>query len=515
MLARGSGRRHEVAVRLALGASRGRLVREAVLESVILAMIGGVVSLGLTRVLLVVIGHELDVGNGAVLYVEPVMDALVLLGSACATLLALIVAGLGPAVQSTRVDVRSALATAGGSTAMPRWRGRRLLITMQVTVSLVLLAIASVCVQQVRQDSRHDSGVDLERLALVNVDFGQQGYSQDRARRVVDSVLVQAAREATVEAVAASSGLPAGVPTPGGSVKAADGPGGVSRVELVASTPGIFRVLGVSIVRGRPLDVRDAAGAQPVIVISEHVAKTIFGTLDVVGRPVTFTRARWAGTPDPRDERVTIVGVAEDTDTGSVGRRDHGTAYLPLDQHGEGRLVLSARSSADPARVVGALLRALRSIDPDVAVSQAGTGMAVAGPSNLFLQVTAGLASVLGSFALILALAGLYGALSHVVSSRTREVGVRIALGATTRQILRLVLVDGLRPVVAGIALGGIVAVLARMSLQPMFVRMVPPLDPFALATAPALMLLAALVACYVPGRRAASVDPNVALRNL
>jgi putative ABC transport system permease protein len=439
----------------------------------------------------------------------------VLLGAAAATLLALIVAGLGPAVQSTRVDVRSALAGDGGSAALPRWRGRQVLITMQVAVSLLLLAIASVCIQQVRQESRNGSGIDLERLALVNVDFGLQGYSQDRTRGVVDAVLAQLAREDSVEAVAASSGLPVGVSTPGGWVKSADGPTGGSRVELLASTPGIFRLLGVSIVKGRPLDSRDVAGGQPVIVVSESVAKDLFGTVDVVGRSVTFRRARWVGTPDPQDERVTIVGVARDTDTGTVGRRDHGTAYLPLAQHDERSLVLSARSSSDPARLVGALRKALHSVDPDIAVSQAGTGMAVAGPSNLFLQVTAALASVLGSFALVLALAGLYGALSHIVSSRTREVGVRIALGASTRQILRLVVVDGLRPVIVGMSLGAIAAVLARMSLQPMFVRMMPRFDPFALAVAPALLLLAAFVACYMPARRAASVDPNVALKNL
>jgi len=514
MLARGAGRRHEIAVRLALGASRWRLVREALAESVILAAVGGLLSLLITQALIVAIGTDVAIGNGAALHVEPVVDAVVLLASACATLLAVLIAGLGPALQSTRADVRSALATDSAGGALPRWRGRRALIATQATVSLLLLAIASLCVTQVRQDTRNDSGLDLEHLAVVEVDFGLQRYEPERVRQIVDAVLDQVGRQPNVEAVAASSGLPVGVYTPGGFVRTPDEATG-AYVDLLASTPGIFHALGVSIARGRALDGRDLAGAAPVIVVSERLARTLFSTVEVVGRPVIFKRRRWVGLPEPKDERVTIVGVAADTDTGSARQRDHGTAYLPLAQHFEGRLVLSARSSGDPVALVSALRKALQAVDPEVAVSQAGTGLAVAGPSNLFLQVTAALASLLGSFALLLALAGLYGALSHVVARRTREIGVRLALGASPRQIIRMVLVDGLRPVVYGVTMGLTLSLVARMALQPFFVRFMPVIDPFAATIAPVSMILAALIACYLPASRAARVEPNVALRDL
>jgi predicted permease len=513
MLARVTSRRHDAAVRVALGASRGRLLRDGVAEALILAVAGGLLSLPLTRALLNAIGSEVDMGNGAILRVHPEMDPTVLAGSAAATLLALIVAGVIPAWQGTRVDLRTALASAGSGTAGPRWRGRQLLIAVQVAVSLVLLAIASVSLTEVRRQHRSDSGVDLDRIGVLEVDFALQRVDEARVRGIVDGVLAMAARHPGVEAVGASSGLPVGLGTPGGSVRA-DGGKPVS-VEFVAATPDVLQVLGVPLVRGRALDPRDVAGAERVAIVSAHTASTLFGTIEATGRRAIVKRSRWVGEPDPRDVEVTIVGVAADTDTGWLGSRNRGTVYLPLDQQFERRLVLSARAPGDPAGAAGALRRALASIDPGIAVSRAGVAATVIGPQNLFLEVVMALASLLGAFALVLALAGLYGALSHIVSGRTREMGVRLALGASAPRIVRMVVRDGLVPVLVGIAVGGALAVVARMALQPMFVRMLPKLDPLALALAPASMLIAAVIACYVPARRAARVDPNVALRSL
>ena len=204
----------------------------------------------------------------------------------------------------------------------------------------------------------HDSGLDLDRLALVQVDFGMQQYPPARARQIVEVVLDQMSRLRNVEAVSAASGLPVGLFTPGGSISEFDGRAR-ARVELVASTPGIFQTLGVSILRGRDFDGRDVDGTQPTAILSAYAANSVFGTLDVVGRTAIFTRSRWAGMPVPLPQSLTIVGVAADTDTASVGQRDHGTVYLPLDQHYEGRLVLAARVSADPAPLVTSLRQLL------------------------------------------------------------------------------------------------------------------------------------------------------------
>jgi predicted permease len=513
MLARGSARRHEIAVRLALGASRWRLVRESLGESVLLAMAGGAAGLAIARVLFVVIANDVPVGNGAELYIEPVLDLFAVIVSGGAVLLALTVAGLGPALQSTRADVRTALAI-GGESSAPRWRGRQRLITLQVAVSVLLLAVAGLCVTQVVRESRHDTGLDLDRLALLDVDFVAQKYDEPRVRQIVDAVVSQVGHTPGVEAVAASSGLPLGISTPGGSIRSTDRDRGLP-VELVAATSGIFQALGVRIVGGRAFDERDTRASVAAVVLSERAATVLFETTNVVGRQAVFRRAPWVGAANPKDEPVTIIGVAADTDVGVAGRRESGVVYLPLDQHYEGRLVFTARASGRPDALVGVLRRAIHSVDPDIAATQSGTATALVGGTTLFFQIMAVLASVLGSLALVLALAGLYGALSHVIACRTREIGVRLALGATAKQILRMVLLDGLRPVVTGLVLGSGIGFVLRLGMQPLFVRMLPKADVVILLVVPLSIVVCGLIACVVPAKRAASVEPNLALRNV
>jgi predicted permease len=514
MLARVSGRRQETAVRLALGASRGHLLREAVAETVIIAATGGLLSLILSQLLIALLGGGVNVGDGVVLTGEPRLDLIVLAGAAFATLLALLVSGIAPALQAARVDVRSALASDGSGAATPRWRGRRLLIATQVMVSLVFLALASVCLTEVQKEHRNESGVDLEHLGVEQVDFPMQQVDEVRARGIVQSVLSTVARRPGVEAVAVSSGLPFGLSTPGGWMKPMETTSR-TQVEFVAASPDIHRVLGVRLVRGRSLDRHDDAAAQRVVVVSERTATGLFGMTDVIGRHAILKRSHWAGQPEPPETEVTIVGVAADTDAGWLGRRDHGTVYIPLDQQYEGRLVLLARAPSDPAGAAAALRKSLTSVDPDMAVSQVGVASAVIGAQYLFLEVLTGLAGVLGTFALLLALAGLYGALSHIVGRRTREIGIRLALGAESRQIVRMVVLEGLTPVALGIGVGAIAAGIARAAMQPMLVRLLPKLDPLSIVIAPIAMLVAASFACYVPARRASRLDPNVALREL
>jgi len=510
MLARGSERRAEMAVRLALGASRWRLVRAAVAECVLLAVVGGFAGVGLARWLFVAVTHDFAVGNGATLHLALTLDPAVLAVSAAATLLALVVAGLVPALQSTRGDLRTALSSGGSQAALPRWRGRRVLISMQVMVSVLLVSVAALCVTQLRSQTRPDTGMDLEHVALAQVDFATQRYEPARTRQVVGAVLEQLAHRPGVVGVAASSGLPIGVGTPGATV----GAGTLSQsAELLSSTPGIFRTLGVTTVQGRTFDERDGSGAPRVAVVSAWTATRLFGRVDVVGQPLAFRRRQWAGESERAQQSLTIIGIVSDTDAGSVGRRDEAAVYVPLDQQYEGNLVLAVRTDGDPAPLVGGLRQALGAVDREAAITQAGTGLEIAAPSNLFFQLTAAVSGVLGTFALVLALAGLYGVLSHVVARRTREIGLRIALGAVRRDIIRMVVRDGLRPVVSGIVAGLLIGVIVRMMVRPLFVRLLPAVDPFVLTIVPLSMLLAAIVACYLPARRAARVHPNTALR--
>jgi predicted permease len=515
MLARGGARRQEIAVRLALGASRARLVRESLIESAVLAVAGGVAGLGVARVVLVLIGTDLRVGAGAALHLEADIDMLVTIGACLATLLALCVAGLVPAWQTTRPDVRAELASGGSGGALLRWRGRRVLIGVQVMVSLFLLALAAASVDVVRRDAANETGLDLERIAVAHIDFRLQKYEQARARQIADAVVDQMRVRDDVAAVAISSGLPIGITTPSAFAFAVDRRRGAI-VETMVSTPGIFRTLGVAIVRGRGLDARDLAAAQRVVVLSAKAATDLFGSSDAVGRRVIYKRQPLAGAPPPADDALTVVGIAADTDVGSPGYRKHGTAYLPIDQHDERRLTLSVRTDGNPSNLTGALRRAIAAVDPELAVADLGTGVEVAAPGNLFLQITAGVASLLGGFALVLALAGLYGALSHAIARRTREIGLRMALGATPRDVTRMILREGMTPVVLGIAAGLTLGFLARLTVPAVVVvRLLPAFNPLPLVVAPLSMLAAAAIACYLPARRAARVDPNVALRDL
>jgi predicted permease len=512
MLARHSRRRSEAGVRLALGASRLRLVRESLAEVLLLAALGGAAGLGVARVLLVLLGQDLQMGAGASLHVAPALDLAALGCAGAAALVALLVAGVLPAFRASRVDLRSALASENAA-ASPRWRGRRYLITLQVGVSALLVALAGLCIAQVRQQRQIDSGVDLDRLAFVDVDFGAQQYAADRVRQIVDAALGQLAQQGVAAAV--SSGLPVGIGTPGATLEAGDA-ARTPRLELVASTPGIFGVLGVPIVQGRGFTDRDTASGAPVIVIDERTAAGLFVGSNALGRTVTFRRTRWAQEAPQPEKLLTVIGIAGDTDSGSIGRRDGGVAYVPFAQQYEEHLVLSARdASGDADALPGVLRRTLSSIDPAVAVTRVGTGETFLGELTLFFRVVGGLSSVLGTLALVVALAGLFGVLSHVVASRTREIGIRLALGAGRRRILSMVLREGLSPVLLGLGAGLGLAVLARFGLQPMFTRLLPALDVMALAVVPLLFLGAGVAACYLPARRAAAVDPKRALRDL
>jgi predicted permease len=513
MLARNIRRRGEMGTRVALGASRPQLVLESIAEPLMLAIAGGAAGMGVARVLMKVLSTEVDVTGGVTLQVLPRLDPATLAAGSCATLFALFVAGVVPVLQSTRVDLRSVLAADGGGT-VARWRGRRYLIVMQVSVSVLLVAVATLYAGEMRRQSRIDTGMDLERLALAQVDFGSQRYDEERARQVADHALRQMAMRPGVAAVSVSSGLPAGLATNRATLTPAD----ASRpadVAFVAGTPGVFDTLGIGILRGRAFDGRDTPGRTPVVLLSEIAAQQLFPGGDPIGREVIFERRRVVGESERPPVRMTVIGVTADTDAIGVGRRAFGVAYLPLDQHYESRLVLAARVGTDPHAFVGPLRAAIATVDPDLAVVQIGTGLALAGPDTTFPRIVSSSASLLGLTALVLALAGLSGVLSQVVAGRTREIGVRLALGAGAPAIRRMVIAEGLRPVLMGLIAGLGFGLIARAALQPFFLRLVPATDVTLMILLPALFLGAGFLACYAPAHRASRIDPNVALRNL
>jgi hypothetical protein len=245
-------------------------------------------------------------------------------------------------------------------------------------------------------------------------------------------------------------------------------------------------------------------------VLSAEAAREIFGTSDVVGRQLLSRRAYSSNQPVTT---ITIVGVARDTDTTRLFNRRGGIVYLPLAQHFEPFLVVVARAATDPAPVVPTLRRIVSQADPDLALTSAGTGPLMLAGLYALVRIVAALSASLAALAMLLSMAGLYGVLTHLISRRTREMGIRVALGADAGRIRRLVIGDGLRPVMAGLGLGLLLGVLARLAIRALYRVPLGPMDALAMATALVPLIASALVASYLPARRASNVAPNVALR--
>lgn len=511
MLSRTSSRGQELAVRLSLGASRWRVVREAVSESVLIAALGGAMAIGVARLLIVVLGRELVFTRGFAVQLQPQVDLAVLAAGTLATFLALLAAGLPPALYAGRADIRRALAADNASTASTRWRGRRYLITLQVAVSALLVSIAGLCVAQVRDHQQQDTGISFANLALVDVDFRQPQFDAAGVRQIVEAVLRDVSRQPGVVAASASSGLPSGIRTPGANIRVS---GSYLRSELVAGTPRLMETLGVEIRRGRGIDERDVAGSLPVVILGERTAEKLFGTADVLGRTIRVQRQTWVGEPDWPEQVLTVVGVSEAAGLETADRQA-GMIYVPLAQQYEDRLVFAAHTVGDADALVNTLRQIVQSTAGEAVVTQSLTGSALVAQDTLFFQVVAVIASVLGTMALVVALAGLYGILSFLVAGRTREIGIRMAIGANGDAIRRQILWEGLSPVLLGLIIGVGLGTLARLGMRPMFQRMVPAMDLVALGAVPLLFLIAGVVACYLPARRASRVNPLAALRQL
>lgn len=520
-LARGSARQHEFSVRRALGASRGRLIREQVVESFILAAAGGALALGVARALLAAVASYIPLGFR--MEVDSTLAPGVTVAAGLGLVLTLLVFGLWPAWQLTRADVRQALAGDAGGAGAIRWRTRRGLISGQVAISAAFLLVAAMCVRAIARDAGSDPGLDVDRLALSTINFALHKRDEGRARQTMDRVLELAHEQTDIEAVAFAGGLPFGILAPQAPLTTPGRPIALAGEKLpwvyvVSGSPSLLGVLGVPVLRGRGFDDRDAVGSEPVIVLSEQAAKTAFGATDVIGRQVSL-----GGDSSASDDfnltsangPLTVIGIARDTDVPVAGMRRGAVVYLPLTQHYRPYITVVARCRTSPTGVAGLLRLLIRRADPDLVPGTSGTALfLMAGPAFV-IRVFAEIASALGLVALVLAMAGLYGVLSHLVARRTREMGVRLALGATPARISRMVLGDGSRPVVVGLVLGYLVGTAARVIAQQMMQQPVSAIDPLAFSLVPVPLALAAFLASYLPARRASRVDPNVALRNL
>src|SRR5579859_1713137 len=513
LLARAAARQREIAVRLALGASRAQLVWQLVIECLLLfgaaGALGLVIANWMVRGLLALI-PRLPVS----LSLDPRLDWRVLTAALVLALGTGLLAGLVPALQSTRPNLVPALkAGSGGSDGAGRLRLRSGLLVVQIAFSMVLLVVAGLFARTLQHARGIDPGFDPEGVAFTTLDFGTANYSEDRGRQAAMAILNQVRALPGVHGAALSAMLPLGggglgfgpITVPGRPVDPREG-------ELDADwdvvSPGYFATLGIPLVQGRDFSEADRAGVGDVAIINEAYAAALFPGEDPVGRTLVNEGRT------PSDSRtLTVIGVVRNAKYRFLGEAQRNFIYVPLSQWYFARtniLVKMTPGVAMPAVAVGRIVAAVDPALPILRQEALRDQMAVALlPQQLALFVSGGL----GLVALLLALLGIYGVTAYGVSQRTREIGVRIALGAPRGHVLGLVLRQGLVLAGVGVLLGALAAFGATGLLRGLLYG-VAPADVVALGGAAVLLALAALAASWVPARRAARLDPVIALRS-
>jgi putative ABC transport system permease protein len=524
VLSNAAVRRHELAVRRALGASRWSLVRAQIVEHALLAATGTAGGIALAQVLITYVLSfvQRTLGYAPQYQVDAHIDPMALAIAAGAALLAVSVAGLAPAIQLTSDRPGRVLGNDAAATMSVRWLGRRRLLTGQVAASLALLLVAALCLRQAFAIAREERATgDLSGIGLVAVALPLRTHDEARVDEISDRILFEARRAGGLSAVAVSTGLHA-AGAAGVETTTIDRPLLTARLEpsaaLVAASREIFSVLGLRIVSGRPYGDEHTRSGERVAVISESESRALFGTVDAAGRELLLRRS---GDAEIRTLRVlgVVTDAGRDPRTGAPFR----DVYVPFAQRlGEDRRlpapplpILGRPATGGAAAAVSRLTTAVRRADADLAVSFGGAASTLSGGTSLIFGLVVQSTSALALFALALSMSGLYSVMSHLVASRRHEIGIRLALGADRRAILRLVFADGVRPVAVGLFVGLVAAAIVRMAMQPLFRTSSAAVDPVAVVIAIVPLVAAALVACYIPARRAATVDPSVTLRDL
>jgi predicted permease len=512
LLSRAHARRHEMAIRAALGAARRRIVRQLLVESTLLAIVGGGLGLLLTLGLVEWLGALIPESLGEVIAGVGI-DGRVLAFTLGLSLLTGVAFGLVPAWRASSPNLVDALKS-GGRGSSGGLRLLHALVVAEIAVAVVLLAGGGLLLRDLERRLSADLGIVTAGAISMNVALPEAEYA-DAARR---AELVRQLEERLttlpgVRAAGVTTILPFGSGNTLASVEIAGRAGDARQtVNHRLVTPGFFPALGIRLLRGRLLDARDDARAAPVVVISEAMARRYWPAEDPIGRLV-----RHAGSSSPASRPWhTVIGVVSDVAENEIPE----TWYLPYAQGTVGqpvswstlRVVLVARATGDPAALVPAMRRAVEAVDPGVPVFD------VASLETLHASELAGQrlsATLTGSFALLgllLAAVGIYGVVSYATSRRTREIGIRMALGAERGVVLRHELARSGGVVLAGLGLGLAGALIVARLMRGLLAE-VAPHDPVTLASVSLLLAAVGMLAAYLPARRAARVDPAVVLR--
>jgi predicted permease len=514
LLGRGTARAKEIAIRMAIGASRGALVRQLLTESLLLAVAGGLAGIGLgylgvTFLRAIPIPSDFPVSLGTE------MDMRLLAFSLVVSLVTGIAFGLAPALRATRGDLASTIKSSDSGPARVSIlrglvSGRNVLVTAQLALSVILLVISADCILGFQAAWRIDPGFRVDHTLFFSLDPNIQRYDEAKTRDFYKRLTDTLRDSGGVNAVSMSSSIPFSTAqtqrkylAEGAQPRASgDAPSTVSyKVD-----DHFFPLMETKLVRGRGLDSRDTAKSPRVAVINETLAGKLFGKTDPIGR-----RFRLDSADGPE---LQVVGVAKQGIYAYWAEPAQEAVWTPFSQDYSSQMYVEMRTAGDPASLAPVVREQVRSLDPDMPIFRVSTmasffhDRAMLGPRLIAQIVTA-----TGVMGLFMAVIGLYGVIAYAVSRRTREVGIRLAIGATPARVMRMVLKQGAVFTAVGLAIGVALVIPLARNVVPNFVVGANPLGAIVLLGVPAVLAAATMAACWIPARRAARVDPTRALR--
>jgi predicted permease len=511
LLVRFTGRRREIALRMALGASRASVVRLFVFESTLVSLIAGVV--GTCLALWVVSVIPKLASNNLPLEEALQLNTPVLLFTLAISLLTGVAMGMYPAWQSSRADLVDGLKDGGramtGSRGQQRFR--RGLVAAQVGLSVVLLAGAALLIASFVRLSRQPSGFNADHLWVGGVGLPPAQYPDPEARaRFVERLLAELKTTPGLESVGIGDGVPLNGNSSSSPYARVDGnpvpvnqrPLGLTR----AISPGFLKTFSIPLLAGRDFDERDAVDKPLVVLVSKSTAHRLFPNEDPIGKRM------WFGTDNNTGYMTEIVGMVGDVRSQRLDRANDVEFYRPWAQRSAAFMAVTVRTAMKTEAAAGMVRSALNKLDPALPIIQPTTMNEIVDQSLGQRRLTMTLLGVFAGIALVLAMVGIYGAVAYTVEQRTGEIGVRMALGAQTNDVLRLVVRQGMTPVVIGLGLG-LAAALALGRLLTAQLYEVSANNPALLAATSVTLAVVALLACLIPARRASLVNPIEALR--
>ncbi len=511
MTGRGERRRAEVAVRLALGARRQRLLCQFLTESALLALIAGALGL-LIGYWIVRVIPGLIPAMPVHLGLEFRMDGRVALFALAVTGIAIPIFGLAPALLATRPEILPALKGESGRGRIRRFTLRNILTVGQIAGSLALLVLSGLLVRSFVNSSHVDVGFVKKPMILSTVAPGIAGYDREQSVRFLQQLLERLSALPSVESVTLARHMPLNSLFGGGAFQRVTIPGYEApdgqplRIAYNTVDANYFTTMGVRLVRGRPFTAADRWPGSGVVLVNQTMARRFWGEADPIGRWIELDER------PPERRRCQIVGIVQDGKYVMLNEQPVPYLYLPFGQQFAGEVTVIARTRGSEAIAMEDFRRELRALDPSMPAMQIITLKEHMRLALIVQRISAAVVGTLGSLALLLSVVGLYGVIAYLASRRTREIGIRMALGARPVDVLLQVLRQGGGFAVTGIAIGLLAAAAAARLLGSMLYG-VSSHDPLTYAASGILVLAVALVATYLPARRASRIDPIQALR--